>query len=123
MDTPLTLVTTEATEPEPKRIVRTWRELPVTEDVLFRGTDERGHAGWFVRLTVGGMFPRRVGPYRTKSDARDVLEDFMAVVQLELFLNLLNDMKGQQVIVVEGVPTLNASGSIRGSRKAGDHDA
>ena len=59
MDTPLTLVTTEPTEPEPKPIVRTWRELPVTEDMLFRGTDERGRSGWFMRLTVGGMFPRR----------------------------------------------------------------
>ena len=106
MDTPLTLVTTEATEPEPKRIVRTWRELPVTEDVLFRGTDERGHAGWFVRLTVGGMFPRRIGPYRTKSEASDVLEEFMANIYLELFLNLMNDMKDHQVYVVEGVTTL-----------------
>ena len=105
MDTPLSLVT-EATEPEPKRIVRTWRELPVTEDVLFRGTDERGRSGWFVRLTVGGMFPRRIGPYRTKSEASDALENFMANVQLELFLNLMNDMKDHQVYVVEGVPTL-----------------
>jgi hypothetical protein len=62
MDTPLTLVMPSTTEPEPKPIVRTWRELPVTEDMLFRGTDERGRSGWFVRLTVGGMFPRRVGP-------------------------------------------------------------
>ena len=107
MDTPLTLVMPSTTEPEPKPIVRTWRELPVTEDMLFRGTDERGRSGWFVRLTVGGMFPRRVGPYRTKSDARDVLEDFIADVHLELFLNLINDMNGEQVIVVEGVPTLN----------------
>jgi len=108
MDTPLTLVTTEATEtaPTPKRIVRSWRELPVTGDVLFRGTDERGRSGWFVRLTVGGMFPRRIGPYRTKSEASDALENFMANVQLELFLNLMNDMKDHQVYVVEGVPTL-----------------
>ena len=106
MDTKLTLVTTDATEPKPKRIVRTWRELPVTEDVLFRGTDERGRSGWFLRLAVGGMYPRRVGPYRTKSEASDVLEEFMADVHLELFLNLMNDMKDQQVCVVEGVPML-----------------
>jgi hypothetical protein len=36
-----------------------------------------------------------------------VLEDFMADVHLELFLSLMNDMNGEQVIVVEGVPTLN----------------
>jgi hypothetical protein len=108
MDTPLTLVTTEAMETEPKPIVRTWRELPVTEDMLFRGTDERGRSGWFVRLTVGGMFPRRVGPYRTIADACDVLEDFMAAIHLDLFLNVMNDLKDHQVCMVEGVPTLKA---------------
>jgi hypothetical protein len=57
------------------------------------------------------MFPRRVGPYRTKSDAREVLEDFMAGIQMELFTNLLNDMRDHQVVVVEGVPTLNGRAS------------
>lgn len=119
MDTPLTLVTTDAIEPEPTRIVRSLRELPVTDDVLFRATDERGRSGWFVRLTVGGMFPRRVGPYRTKSEASEALEDFMAEVQMELFLNLMNAMKDHQVYVIEGVPTLLADTK----RKAGAHDA
>ena len=73
---------------------------------MFRGTDERGHSGWFIRLTVDGLFPRRVGPYRTKSEASNVLEEFMANVQFELFMNLMNEVKGRQVIVVEGIPTL-----------------
>ena len=106
MDTPLTLVTDEVPEREPKRIAHTWRELPVTEDMLFRGTDERGRAGWFCRLTVGGLFPRRVGPYRTKSEAREVLEEFIGEIRLELFLNLLNAVDNPQVCVIEGVPTL-----------------
>lgn len=106
MDAPLMLVT-DATERTPRPIVPSWRELPVTEDILFRGTDERGRSCWFCRLTVGGMFPRRAGPYRTKSEAREVLEDFMAEIRMELFLNLMNDMQGQQIFVVEGVPTLN----------------
>ncbi len=107
MDTPLALVTDETIEQKPEEKGRSWRELPVTEDVLFRGTDEQGRSGWFVRLTVEGLFPRRVGPYRTKADARDVLEDFMTDVRLELFMNLLNDTSGTpQVLVVEGVPTL-----------------
>jgi hypothetical protein len=72
MDTPLTLVTAEDTEREPKRIVHSLRELPVMDDMLFRGTDERGRSGWFCRLIVGGLFPRRVGPYRTKSEASEV---------------------------------------------------
>lgn len=109
MDTPLSIVTAEFTEPKPEKRGRTWRELPVTDEVLFRGTDECGHSGWFCRLTVGGLFPRRVGPYRTKSDARDVLEDFIANVRVELLLNLMNDLAGtQQVCVVEGVPTLTS---------------
>lgn len=84
MDTPLALVTDETVEQKPEG--RSWRELPVTED---------------------GLSPRRVGPYRTKADTRDVLEDFMADVRLELFMNLLNDTSGTpQVLVVEGVPTL-----------------
>ena len=107
MDTPLTRVMADATEMEPKRIVRSWRELPVTDDVLFRGTDERGRSGWFVRLLVEGLFPRRVGPYRTKSEASDVLENFMTEIQMELFLNLMNDMKDHQAYVIEGVPMLN----------------
>jgi hypothetical protein len=47
-----------------------------------------------------------VGPYRTKAEASDMLEEFMAGIQMELFTNLLNDMRGHQVFVVEGVPTL-----------------
>lgn len=107
MDTPLTLVTAETPETEPKELVPSWRELPVTTDMLFRATDERGCSGWFCRLTVGGMFPRRVGPYRTKAVARDVLETFLENVRFELFLNLMNDTSGTpQVFVIEGVPTL-----------------
>ena len=111
MDTPLSLVTAEATEKAPKPIVTSWRELPVTDDMLFRGTDERGRSGWFCRLTVGGMFPRRVGPYRTKSEASEVLEVFIEQIRLELFLNLLNDMTGHQVCVVEGLSTLKGQPS------------
>jgi hypothetical protein len=108
MDTPLTLVTSEDIERKPKRIVHSLRELPVTDEMLFRGRDERGCSGWFVRLTVGGLFPRRVGPYRTKAEASEVLEDFIAEIRIELFLNLMNDVSGtQQVFVVEGAPTLN----------------
>jgi hypothetical protein len=113
MDTPLSLVT-DATERTPKPIVPSWRELPVTDDMLFRGTDERGRSGWFCRLTVGGMLPRRVGPYRTKSAARDVLEEFLADIRLELFLNVMNDMQGHQVFVVEGVPMLLANAKQKG---------
>lgn len=107
MDTPLALVTAETVEEKPEKKSRLCREVPVTADELFRGTDELGCSGWFIRLTVGGLFPRRVGPYRTKSEASAVLEKFMENVRFELFMNLMNDTSGTpQVIVVEGIPTL-----------------
>jgi len=90
MDTPLALVTTESTKMKPEEKGRIWRECPLTEDVLFRGTDEGGRSGWFLRLTVSGMYPRRVGPYRTKAEAIDALEEFVADVYSEPFLNLMN---------------------------------
>ena len=110
MDTPLALVTDETDETQEKKRKekdRPCRELPVTEDELFRGTDELGCSGWFIRLTVAGLFPRRVGPYRTKSEASAVLEKFMENVRFELFMNLMNDTSGTpQEIVAEGIPTL-----------------
>ena len=106
MDTPLALVTAEATERKPEEKARIWRERPLTEEVLFRGTDESGRSGWFLRLSVSGLYPRRVGPYRTKADALDALEEFLSDVYAEPFLNLMNATQDDRVFVVEGVPTL-----------------
>lgn len=106
MDTPLALVTDETTEKKPEERGGTRRELPVTEEVLFRGTDECGRSGWFLRLTVSCLYPRRVGPYRTKADALDALEEFVDDVCAEPILNLMNAAQDGQVFMVEGVPTL-----------------
>ena len=108
MDTPLALVT-ESTEIKPAQRVKIWRERPVTADVIFRGTDDCGRSGWFLRLTVSGLYPRRVGPYRTKDQALNVLEDFLGEVEMELYCNLHNEMGDTQVYVVEGVPPLIGS--------------
>ena len=97
---------TESTEMKPARRAKIWRERPVTEDVIFKGTDECGRSGWFLRLTVSGLYPRRVGPYRTKGQALDALEGFVSEVELEAFCNLHNEMQDAQVCVVEGVPQL-----------------
>lgn len=107
MDTPLALVT-ESYEPKPARRVKIWRERPLTEEILFRGTDEGGRSGWFLRLTVSGLYPRRVGPYRTKAEAIEALEEFVSDVYAEALLNVMNAAQNGQVFVVEGVPTLNA---------------
>jgi len=105
MDTPLALVT-DTTPKTPARRGKIWRECPVTEEILFKGTDEGGRSGWFLRLTVSGLYPRRVGPYRTKALAIDAFEDFVADVSSEPLLNLLNATQDDRVFMVEGVPTL-----------------
>lgn len=100
----LSLVKAEkATEP-----CRTWRETPMTTDIIFRGKDACGRSGWFLRLTVSGLYPRRVGPYPTKQAARAVLEEFVAEVQLEQFTNLQNVVTDHQAYIVEGVPALKS---------------
>jgi hypothetical protein len=51
MDTPLALVT-ESKEMKPARRAKIWRERPVTDEVIFKGTDECGRSGWFLRVVV-----------------------------------------------------------------------
>jgi len=105
MSKALTLVSeSKAMKAAPK--VRIWRERPVTGDVIFRGTDESGRSGWFLRLTVSGLYPRRVGPYRTKDHALEVLEEFIAGVDVHALCDLENDKTATQAYVVEGVPRL-----------------
>jgi len=89
-------------------ICRTWRETPITTDIIFRGKDACGRSGWFLRLTVSGLYPRRVGPYPTRRAALNVLEEFVAGVVLEPFTNLHNESTDQQAYVVEGMPALKS---------------
>ncbi len=85
---------------------RNWLETPITEDILFRGKDAHGRAGWFLRLTVTGLYPRRIGPYATRTKALEVLAWFVADIELGQFLDLENEVKETQAYIVEGVPTL-----------------
>ena len=101
----LTLVS-ESTETKAEKTGCPWRERPVTEEVIFKGTDDCGRSGWFLRLTVSGLYPRRVGPYRTQRQAIEVLEAFTAELALGPLLDLHNNMTSQQVYVIEGVPVL-----------------
>lgn len=108
MATPLALVP-ESTAKQSARRAKIWRERPLTEEVIFKGTDDCGRSGWFLRLTVSGLCPRRGGPYRTKGQAPKVLEEFVCEVEMEAFCNLHNEMRDAQVYVVEGVPQLIGS--------------
>ena len=93
----------------PARQVKIWRECPITDDVIFHGTDGSGRSGWFLRLTITGLYPRRVGPYRTKEQAIEVLEEFIARLEVEPLCDLMNDQTVYQDYVVEGVPRLLGS--------------
>ena len=108
MDNALALVN-ETKQMKPSLGRRLWRECPVMDDVIFEATDDCGRAGWFLRLTVSGLYPRRVGPYLTKEQAINVWEAFITEVELGLFLDLMNELDPTQAYVVEGVPQLVGS--------------
>lgn len=105
MNTTLAVVP-ESTAKKPAPRVKIWRERPVTEEIIFEGTDDCGRSGWFLWLTVSGLYPRRVGPYRTKGQALAALEDFACDVEMHVFCDIRNEMKDEQVYMVEGVPPL-----------------
>ena len=110
MDNTLALV--KETKKKSTQQGRIWRECPVTDDMIFEATVECGRSGWFLRLKVSGLYPRRVGPYKSEEHAIDVWEAFITEVELELFTNLHNDMDPTQAYVVEGIPLL--MGDVQG---------
>lgn len=109
MERSVTLVKGEP-EVQPTKPCRTWREKPITRDMVFRGKDECGRTGWFVRITVSGLYPRRGGPYPTKRTAIDKLEEIVAgVIQeplCEMEADIEADITGTQAFVIEGIPLL-----------------
>lgn len=107
METNIALVKTEL-EVEKARPSRIWRETPITTDIIFPGEDEYGRSGWFVRLTVSGLYPRRVGPYPTKGAAVDVLEEFLLGAITEALLEVENGVEDHSTYVVEGFPQMQS---------------
>jgi hypothetical protein len=88
---------------------RTWRERALSEEELFQGTDEAGRTGWFLRLTLTGMYPRRIGPYDSKEEALAVSEAVIAEFVMDSMTDILNDVERGQVCILEGVPRLAAT--------------
>jgi hypothetical protein len=111
MEKSMTLV---KSEPKAKPTIRAWRELPITRDTVFRGKDECGRTGWFLRITVSGLYPRRVGPYLTKRTAIDKLEEILAAIIQEPLLEMEADITDAQAYVIEGIPTLNGRCAQKG---------
>lgn len=99
----------ELDETTPEEPVRVWRERTLTEEELFHGTDEAGRTGWFLRLSVTGLYPRRIGPYSSQEAALEVLEDVAYQFVVEVITNIQNDLERHQTCVQEGVPPLAAA--------------
>ena len=118
MENALSIVTkSKPSQKTRKADPKVWRERALAEDELFEGTDEVGRSGWFLRLSLTGMYPRRVGPYSSKEDALEVLEAVVAEFTLDTLIDILNAMERNQECVVEGVPQLAAtSNGAEGSR-------
>ena len=113
MEKSVTLVKDEP-EAEPTKPCRTWREKSITRGTVFRGKDECGRIGWFLRIPVTGLYPRRVGPYPTKRTAIDGLEELLAGVIQESLLNMESDITNTQSFVIEGIPMLNGRCAQKG---------
>lgn len=101
----------EAGETTHEGSARIWRERTLTEEELFHGTDEAGRTGWFLRLNVTGMYPRRIGPYQTQDAARAVVDAVAAEFVMDSLTDILNDLEDGQVCIQEGVPYLTAAAS------------
>lgn len=95
---------------------RIWRERALTEEELFHGTDGAGRTGWFLRLTLPGLYPRRIGPYASQEDASAVHEAVLHEFELDTMTDLLNDLEDGQACVTEGVPRLTAT--VHGSESS-----
>ena len=94
-----------------------FRERALLEESLFQGKDERGCDGWFLRLEVTGLYPRRVGPFSSKARAVELLEEFLGEVVMGPLCETGNTVRDKQVCVVEGMPRLAASpNSAEGTR-------
>lgn len=85
-----------------------WRERALTGQSVFHGEDERGRTGWFLRLEVTGLFPRRCGPFATRGEAVETLDRFLSDLVPGALCELGNEL-GHGACVVEGVPPVTAT--------------
>jgi hypothetical protein len=83
-----------------------WNERSLSTRQLFCGQDETGRRGWFLRVEITGLYPRRVGPFPTRMDALDCVETLLAEITLGALLDLHTDMTSEQVCVTEAIPSL-----------------
>lgn len=109
MENTLSIVTTDKPKQKTRKSdPKVWRERALMEEELFEGTDEVGRSGWFLRLSLTGLYARRVGPYSSQEKALEVLEAIVAEFTLDTLIDVENAMERDQECVVEGVPRLAA---------------
>ena len=53
-----------------------YRECALSDQSIFYAAEEVDCQGWFLRIQVTGMYPRRCGPFSTRKDAVGFLDNF-----------------------------------------------
>lgn len=79
-----------------------YRECPLSEQNIFYGAEEADREGWFLRIQVTGMYPRRCGPFTTRERAVSFLDNFISKALMNAFSELENHITVGQAYVVEG---------------------
>jgi hypothetical protein len=85
-----------------------WHERALSGQSIFHGEDELGRTGWFLRLEVTGLFPRRCGPFASREEAVDTLGRFLGDLVPGALCELRNELDAGQC-VVEGFQTVTAT--------------
>ena len=85
-----------------------WHERALAEKSVFHGEDELGRTGWFLRLEVTGLFPRRCGPFASREEAVDTLGRFLGDLVPGALGELRNELDVGQC-VVEGFQPITAT--------------
>ena len=85
-----------------------WHERALSGQSVFHGEDKLGRTGWFLRLEVTGLFPRRCGPFASREEAKDALDRFLGDLVPGALCELGNELGAGQC-VVEGFQTITAT--------------
>jgi|SRR6476659_8705149 hypothetical protein len=79
-----------------------YRECALSDQSIFYGAEEADRQGWFLRIQVTGMYPRRCGPFTTREGAVGFLDNFISKALMNAFGELENQITVGQAYVVEG---------------------
>jgi hypothetical protein len=89
-------------QPEQSTASPVYRECPLSDQSIFYEAEEANCQGWFLRIQVTGMYPRRCGPFATREGALGFLDNFISRALMNAFSELENQITVGQAYVVEG---------------------